>query len=336
MTATILSHAGLDPTVVVGGRVGKIGSNARVGKSDFLVVESDESDGSFLKLSPILAVITNIDHEHLDYYGNFEAVVDSFVDFANRVPFYGADILCLDNEVVQKILPRVSRRTITYGTSAQADLVITGVTPGTERHVFSLEFRGRDLGRFQLQVPGMHNVRDAAAAVAVALELEIAPETIRDGLASYEGVDRRFQKRGEAGGVTLIDDYGHHPTEIRATLETARACGYRRVLVLFQPHRYSRTSMLMDEFGTAFHQADGVFVVDIYAASEEPQPGVTSEALVARIREFGHRSVQYAGTLEQGMEAIAATAGPGDLILTLGAGSVARAGDQLLRLLEER
>jgi len=252
------------------------------------------------------------------------------------VPFYGADILCLDNEVVQKILPRVSRRTITYGTSAQADLVITGVTPGTERHVFSLEFRGRDLGRFQLQVPGMHNVRDAAAAVAVALELEIAPETIRDGLASYEGVDRRFQKRGEAGGVTLIDDYGHHPTEIRATLETARACGYSRVLVLFQPHRYSRTSMLMDEFGTAFHQADGVFVVDIYAASEEPQPGVTSEALVARIREFGHRSVQYAGTLEQGMEAIAATAGPGDLVLTLGAGSVARAGDQLLRLLEER
>jgi len=336
MTATILSHAGLDPTVVVGGRVGKIGSNARVGKSDFLVVESDESDGSFLKLSPILAVITNIDHEHLDHYGTFEAVVDSFVDFANRVPFYGADILCLDNEVVQKILPRVSRRTITYGTSAQADLVITGVTPGTERHVFSLEFRGRDLGRFQLQVPGMHNVRDAAAAVAVALELEIAPETIRDGLASYEGVDRRFQKRGEAGGVTLIDDYGHHPTEIRATLETARACGYSRVLVLFQPHRYSRTSMLMDEFGTAFHQADGVFVVDIYAASEEPQPGVTSEALVARIREFGHRSVQYAGTLEQGMEAIAATAGPGDLVLTLGAGSVARAGDQLLRLLEER
>jgi len=334
MAATILSHAGLDPTVVVGGRVGTMGSNARVGKSDFLVVESDESDGSFLKLSPILAVITNIDREHLDHYGDFEAVVDSFVDFANKVPFYGAGILCLDDVAVQRILPRVARRTITYGTSTQADLVISEAKAEANSQEFSLEFRGRDLGRFCLRVPGMHNILDATAAVAVALELEVDIEKIRAGLAGYEGVDRRFQKRGEAAGVTLIDDYGHHPTEIRATLETARTCGYRRVLVLFQPHRYSRTRLLRDEFGPAFHQADELYLVDIHAASEEPEEGVTAEALAGRIREFGHRAVHYAGTLEQGMEAVAAAAEPGDLILTLGAGSIAHAGDQILRKLE--
>jgi len=335
MVAAILSYAGLDPTVVVGGRVGTMGSNARVGKSDFLVVESDESDGSFLKLAPILAVITNIDREHLDHYGTFEAVVDSFVDFANKVPFYGADILCLDDEVVQRTLPRVTRRTITYGTSAQADLVISDVKHGASAHEFSLHFHGRDLGRFRLRVPGMHNVLDATAAVAVALELEVAPEKVREGLESYEGVDRRFQKRGEVAGVTLIDDYGHHPTEIRATLDTARASGFGRILVLFQPHRYSRTRLLKDEFGRAFHQADAVYIVDIHAASEEPEEGVTAEALAARIREFGHRSVSYAGPLDRGVEAVAAAAKPGDLILTLGAGSIARAWEHLLRVLEE-
>ena len=336
MAAAILSHAGLDPTVVVGGRVGTMGSNARVGHSDFLVVESDESDGSFLKLAPILAVVTNIDREHLDHYGTFEAVVDSFVDFTNKVPFYGAAILCLDDEVVQKMLPRVARRTITYGASAQADLVIGNIDRLEFASEFQLRFRGRDLGRFHLRVPGFHNVLDATAAVAVALELGVDVEKIRSSLREYAGVDRRFQKHGEAGGVTVIDDYGHHPTEVRATLETARDCGFERVLVLFQPHRYSRTKLLMDDFGRAFHQADIVYVVDIYAASEEPLEGVDAPGLVERIRDFGHRSVHHAGPLDDGVKAVLGEAKPGDLILTLGAGSVSRAAARLIEGLEEK
>ncbi len=337
MLATLLSHAGLDPTVVVGGRVGTMGgTNARVGGSDFLVVESDESDGSFLKLAPILAIVTNIDREHLDHYGAFDNVVAAFTDFANSVPFYGAAILCLDDENIQRMLSRVGRRTITYGTSAQADLVVGNQEAGCFSTDFSLHYHGRDLGRFRLNVPGLHNVLNAAAAVAVGLELEIDAEQIRGALAAYAGVDRRFQRRGEAGGVTVIDDYGHHPTEIRATLATARQCGYQRILVLFQPHRYSRTHLLMDEFAGAFHQADSVHVVDIYPASEQPIEGVTAEALAGRIREHGHRSVRYAGSLEEGVSSVAGEARPGDAILTLGAGSIARAGELLLRKLKEK
>jgi len=337
MLATLLSHAGLDPTVVVGGRVGTMGgTNARVGGSDFLVVESDESDGSFLKLAPILAIVTNIDREHLDHYGAFDNVVAAFTDFANSVPFYGAAILCLDDENIQRMLSRVGRRTITYGTSAQADLVVGNQQAGCFSTDFSLHYHGRDLGRFRLNVPGLHNVLNAAAAVAVGLELEIDAAQIRGALAAYAGVDRRFQRRGEAGGVTVIDDYGHHPTEIRATLATARQCGYQRILVLFQPHRYSRTHLLMDEFAGAFHQADSVHVVDIYPASEQPIEGVTAAALAGRIREHGHRSVRYAGSLEEGVSSVAGEARPGDAILTLGAGSIARAGELLLRKLKEK
>ncbi|MCP5112575.1 MAG: UDP-N-acetylmuramate--L-alanine ligase [bacterium] len=335
MAAAILDHAGLDPTVVVGGRVGTMGSNARVGRSDFLVVESDESDGSFLKLAPILAVITNIDREHLDHYGSFEAVVDSFVDFANKIPFYGAAVLCLDDEAVQQMLPRVTRRTITYGTSAQADLVISETGQRAFASEFCLRYRGTDLGRFRLNVPGHHNVLDATAAVAVALELGVEPEKIRAALDEYAGVDRRFQNRGQVAGVTVIDDYGHHPTEVRATLETARQCRFERVLVLFQPHRYSRTQLLMDDFGRAFHHADLVWVTDIYAASEQPIKGVTAEVLVNRIRDFGHRGVFFAGALDDGVEAVLAEARPGDVILTLGAGTVSQVGDKLLKRLRE-
>ena len=337
MTAAILSHAGLDPTVVVGGRVGTMGgSNARMGGSDFLVVESDESDGSFLKLAPILAVVTNIDHEHLDHYGSFDAIVKAFTDFANKIPFYGAVILCLDNVNIQQMLPSIERRTITYGVSAQAELAITGIDPGVTATGFSLRFRGRDLGEFRLNIPGVHNVLNATAAIAIALELEVTPEKIREGLAAYEGVDRRFQIKGKQGGVTVVDDYGHHPTEIRSTLATARQCGYKRILVLFQPHRYSRTQMLMDEFGGAFHQADAVFVTDIYAASETPIAGVTSAELAERIRKFGHRSVSYNGSLESGIEAIVGEAMEGDVIVTLGAGNVSQAGESLLRKLKEK
>jgi UDP-N-acetylmuramate--alanine ligase len=331
MTAAILNHAGLDPTVVVGGRVGAMGgSNARIGHSDFLVVESDESDGSFLKLAPILAIVTNIDREHLDHYPDLEAIEAAFIEFVNRVPFYGACIVCLDDPNVQVILPAIKRRTITYGTTAQADMIATNIGCGHFSSDFEARYRGDDLGHFHLGVPGRHNVLNAMAAAAVAMELEVKPDAIREALAAFSGVDRRFQVRGKERGITVVDDYGHHPTEIRATLDAARQCGFRRVHVLFQPHRYTRTFHLMDEFARSFHQADTVFVTDIYAASENPIEGVTAEALVERIRQFGHRAVEYVGTVDRGADLLFNVAADGDIALTLGAGNVWQAGEKLL------
>ena len=331
MTATMLAYAGLDPTVVVGGRVSTLGgSNARMGKSDFLVVESDESDGSFLKLAPIIAVVTNIDREHLDHYHSIEEIRRAFTEFVNKVPFYGCAILCLDDENVQQVLPAVKRRTVTYGVSAQADLHISGIQVGHMSSEFRLRFRGEDLGVFELKVPGMHNVLNATAAAAVAHELEVPHEKIRAGLAEYRGVERRFQLRGEAAGVTIIDDYGHHPTEIRATLAAARLCRFQRVHVIFQPHRYTRTQHLMDDFARSFHQADTVSLLDIYAASEAPIAGVSSAGLTERLRAFGHREAHLAGTIDKAVEMVAAAARPGDAVVTLGAGNVWQAGDKLL------
>src|SRR4029079_8385900 len=286
MTATILNYAGLDPTVVVGGRVGTMGgSNARVGRSDFLVVESDESDGSFLKLAPIVAVGTNIDREHLDHYPSLDAIQSAFIEFVNKVPFYGAVIVCLDDPNVQGSLPEIRRRTITYGTTSQADIEAIDIGCGHFASDFRLRYRSADLGRFHLGIPGRHNVLNAMAAVAVAMELEVKPDTIREALATFSGVDRRFQVRGREAGITVVDDYGHHPTEIRATLDGARLCGFRRVHVLFQPHRYSRTFHLMDEFARSFHQADSVFVMDIYAASEKPIEGGNAVGLWDRLQQ---------------------------------------------------
>jgi UDP-N-acetylmuramate--alanine ligase len=334
MTAAILNHAGLDPTVVVGGRVGAMGgSNARVGHSDFLVVESDESDGSFLKLSPIIAVVTNIDLEHLDHYPSLEAIEAAFIEFVNKTPFYGACVVCLDDPNVQAILPAMKRRIITYGASTQADMQASDIGCGHFASDFRLRYRGADLGRFHLRIPGRHNVLNAMAAACVALELEVKPDAIREALAAFSGVDRRFQVRGKERGVTVVDDYGHHPTEIRATLDGARLCGFRRIHVLFQPHRYTRTAHLMDEFARAFHQADSVFVMDIYAASEKPIEGITAEALVERIRQFGHRAVEYVGTLPRGVDALYGVAEDNDMALTLGAGNVWQAGEMLLEKL---
>src|SRR5579871_184734 len=335
MTATILNFAGLDPTVVVGGKVGTMGgANARVGRSDFLVVESDESDGSFLKLAPIIAVVTNIDREHLDHYPSLDKIREAFIEFVNKVPFYGAVIVCLDDENVQSVLPAIKRRTITYGTTAQADVQASEIACGPFSGDFRLSYRNHDLGKFHLGIPGRHNVLNAAAAVTTAMELEVKPDTIREALATFNGVDRRFQVRGKERGVTVVDDYGHHPTEIRATLDSARLCGFRRVHVLFQPHRYTRTFHLMDEFARSFHQADSLFVMDIYAASEKPIEGVSAEMLVERIRQFGHRGVEYVGTLDRGVEALWNAARDGDLALTLGAGSVWQAGEKLLARLK--
>jgi UDP-N-acetylmuramate--alanine ligase len=334
MVATVLNHAGLDPTVVVGGRVGTMGgSNARVGKSDFLVVESDESDRSFLKLAPILAAVTNIDREHLDCYSSLEDIRAAFIEFVNKVPFYGAAILCLADENVQSILPAVRRRIITYGRSAQADIEAVDVRCGASASDFRVRFHEQDLGAFHLAVAGEHNVLNALAAVAVALELKVAPDVIRTGLALFTGVDRRLQIRGKERDITVLDDYGHHPTEVRATLAAVRLGGYGHIHVIFQPHRYTRTYHLMDEFARSFMQADHLYVLDIYAASEKPIEGVTAEALVERIRQFGHRGVEYAGTIGQAVAAALKAVEPGDAVLTLGAGNVWQAGDQILAAL---
>jgi len=336
LTATILNHAGLDPTVMVGGRVATMGgSNARVGHSDFLVVESDESDGSFLKLAPILAIVTNIDREHLDHYASLDEIRDAFIEFVNKVPFYGAAIVCLDDDNVKTILPSIRRRTITYGASAQADLEAVEICCGPFASDFSLRYRQANLGRYHLRVPGRHNVLNATAAAAVGLELEVPADQIREGLDTFSGVERRFQIRGQERGITVIDDYGHHPTEIRATLAAARLCGFRRIHVLFQPHRYTRTHYLLDEFGSAFHQADTVLILDIYAASEHPIEGVNAEAVAERIRQFGHRGAAYAGAIDRGVDDLLNVVQEGDLVLTLGAGNVWQAGDLLLARLRQ-
>lgn len=331
IVASIFHAADLDPTVVVGGKVAAMqGSNARVGKSAILVVESDESDGSFLKLAPIVAVVTNIDREHLDHYTSLEGVQKAFTEFVNRVPFYGAAILCMEDENIQQIFPNINRRTITYGRSAQVDLQIENISLGASGSDFSVRRNGGKLGDFHLNVPGIHNVLNSTAAIGVALEMDVPVEKIREGLAAFTGVDRRFSVRGMARGITVVDDYGHHPTEIRATLAAAKLSPYRRVHVLFQPHRFSRTKFLLEEFGTAFHQADDLFLLDIYGASEPSIEGVNSQALVDKIRSYGHRAAHYTPTMDEGVAAITAAAESGDLVITLGAGSVSQAADKIL------
>jgi UDP-N-acetylmuramate--alanine ligase len=332
MVALVLDRGGLDPTMVVGGRLGVLGSGARLGKGEFLVAEADESDRSFLKLTPTLAVVTNIDREHLDTYRDLADIQEAFLGFVNKVPFYGGAVLCLDDPPVQDILPRVERRVVTYGLTHQASVSARDLelTPTGSHYTATLE--GRPLGPVMLTVPGAYNVTNSLAAVAVGLDLDLPFDAIRAGLESFTGVDRRFQVRGEKGGVLVIDDYGHHPTEIRVTLEALRRrAGERRTVVLFQPHRFTRTQALWDDFGRAFHQADVLLLTDIYPASEEPIPGITAEALARAVAEHGHRRVAWAGDLKSATERLAAEAREGDVVLTLGAGSVWTAGEELLR-----
>jgi len=338
MVASVLSAGGLDPTVVVGGRVDALGSNARLGTTQYLVAEADESDRSFLKLSPILAVVTNLDREHMDCYHDMDDVERAFLDFMNRVPFYGAVTACIDNPLLKCILPRARRRVFTYGESQEADYRLQFLPPG-EAPAGALRFArfvvntaDGPLGPFELHVPGRHNVLNATAAVAIARQLEVPAEKIAEGLNHYRGVDRRFQRKGVVRGVTVVDDYGHHPTEIRATLAAARECGHRHIYVIFQPHRYTRTKDLMEEFGSAFNDADSVTILPIYAASEEPIPGITAENLAAKIS--GPR-VQYAADFPAAIAAVAAQACEGDLVMTLGAGSVSQLGPQILTALDK-
>ena len=336
MAAAVLHAAGKDPTVAVGGRVDSMGSNARLGKSSLLLAEADESDGSFLRLAPIVAVITTVDREHLDYYGSYGALIDAFVAFANKVPFYGAVLLGIDDPEVRAILPRIQKPVRTYGTAQDADLVASAITCGREGSRFRLTLRGEDLGWFEVRSLGLHNVNNAVAAVLVGLELGIDTDAVRQGLALFSGVDRRFQMRGREGGVTVIDDYGHHPTEIAATLAAAKMSDYERVLVVFQPHRYTRTATLMDEFAHCFGDCDRLFVVDIYSAGEEPMEGVNAEELTRRIRAAGQQGVQYMASIEDGIEAVAAIAQEGDAVVTLGAGNISQAGPKLLEKLSTR
>src|SRR5271165_5491005 len=341
MVAAVLAAGGLDPTVVVGGRVDAMGSNARLGKSQYLVAEADESDRSFLKLSPILAVVTNIDREHMDCYRNMRAVKRAFLDFMDRVPFYGMVVACNDDPLLRRMLPQIRRRTVTYGTRRGSDFHIklaqSVLSAGDNQPVsrFHVTFKQKALGEFRLHVPGVHNVLNATAAIAVGIGLDIEPEQIRAALESFRGVDRRFQLRGRVAGVSVIDDYGHHPTEVRATLAAARQCGFRKIHVVFQPHRYSRTQLLMEEFTTTFGDADSLFVLDIYAASEKPIEGISGEGLARTIREKGGPEARYVSSVADAASSVAAMAEDGDKILTLGAGSVSQLGPMILERLKE-
>ena len=342
MVAAVLAGGGLDPTVVVGGRVDALGSNARVGKSQYLVAEADESDRSFLKLSPILSVVTNIDREHMDCYRNMRDVKKAFVEFMGRVPFYGMVVACNDDPLLRRVLPSIHRRMMTYGTRRGSDFLIkpenSAISSSGERPInaFHVTYRGKDLGQFQLHVPGLHNVLNATAAIAVGIGLDVNVEQIRNALDNFRGVDRRFQLRGKVAGVSVIDDYGHHPTEIRATLAAAKQCGFAKIHVIFQPHRYTRTRDLMDEFRTAFKDADSLTVLDIYAASEQPIEGISGETLAANISAKGVQSACYAGSFADAIDSVSAMAQDGDMVLTLGAGSVSQLGPLILEKLHTR
>jgi UDP-N-acetylmuramate--alanine ligase len=331
MVASVLAAGGLDPTVVVGGRVDALGSNARLGTTQYLVAEADESDRSFLKLSPILAVVTNLDREHMDCYRDMADVERAFLEFMGRVPFYGAVTACIDNPLLKAILPRARRRVLTYGVAAEADYRLEYLEAVEGRFArFLVHAAGGPMGPFELHVPGRHNVLNATAAVAIAHQLEVPAEKIAEGLGHFRGVDRRFQHRGAANGITVVDDYGHHPTEIRATLAAARECGHKKIHVVFQPHRYTRTLDLMDQFAGAFTDADSVIVLPIYAASEEPIPGVTAERLAEKIT---GQHVEFAADFPAAVAAVTAQTNAGDLILTLGAGNVSQLATLILAAL---
>lgn len=333
MVATVLAAAGLDPTAVVGGKVNVLGSNAKLGRSDLMVVEADESDGSFLKLLPSIAVVTNIDPEHMDHYGTLDALKAAFAEFCNRVPFYGLNVLCLDHPNVQALLPHVEKRVVTYGSAHTADYRLEGVRLDGYSTRFEAFRRDEPLGEFRVRMVGAHNALNALGVIAVAEEMDVPLDTVRTALAEFGGVQRRFTVRGEARGVMVVDDYGHHPTEVRATLSGARRAFGRRLVVAFQPHRYTRTRDLFAEFATSFNDADVLLVTGVYAAGEEPIPGATGEALCEALRAHGHRDVTYVDKRADLAAVIAPRLREGDLVLTLGAGDITQVGPELLTLL---
>lgn len=338
MVATVLGHAGVDPTTVVGGVVETLGSNAKLGKSDWFVTEADESDRSFLMLYPTIAVVTNIDREHMESYKGMDDVMQCFTDFGNKVPFYGANIICLDDPNVQSIIPSLRRRIVTYGFSRQADVSADDIKFNNDfSSTFTVFKRDEKLGEITLPVPGKHNVYNALAATAVALELEVEFEKIAEAFALFKNANRRFQFKGEVNNIRVVDDYGHHPTEILATLEAAKnSSGGRRIVIVFQPHRYTRTQDLMEDFARAFNNADAVYLLDIYPASEKPIEGITAEVLAGKIEEFGHRYVRYVGGINEAAAKVVENLEPNDLVITLGAGSITNLSDEILDLLRSK
>jgi UDP-N-acetylmuramate--alanine ligase len=336
LIATVLAQGGLDPTAVIGGKLNSFGSNAKLGQGELLVAEADESDGSFLKLSPTIAVVTNIDPEHLDHYRGLEEIQAAFLEFINKVPFYGLAVLCLDHENVQALIPRVKKRYVTYGLSGQAHYRAAGMAFSGASASFLAYENERELGPVSLKMPGVHNVCNALAAVAAARELDLDFDTVRKALGSFSGVQRRFQIKGEWGGILLVDDYGHHPAEIKATLSAARSGWERRTVVVFQPHRFTRTRDLLRDFCTAFNQADVLFLLDIYPAGEDPIPGVTAENLYEGIKGHGHKDVTLVPRRAEILDRLLARLRKGDLVVTLGAGDVWKIGEALAEELKNR
>jgi len=328
MIATVLDRAGHDPTVVVGGLLNTIGSNARLGKGEFIVLEADESDRSFLLLSPAIAVVTNIEADHLDQYRDLDDIRTAFLSFINKVPFYGSAVLCLDDPTVQSLIPQIKRRIVTYGTAATADICISDIQLQGLGSTFTIRFNGGSTQRMKLNVPGMHNVLNATAAFAAARDMGIESHIISAALESFRGVDRRFQIKSR-DGVTVIDDYAHHPTEIRATLSAAKSGNFRRIFAIFQPHRYTRTFHLFDDFARAFNLADVVLVLDIYPAGENPIEGITTPALIEKLKSFGHKNAIYAPTFEMIETYVIGNAQAGDAVVVMGAGSVTKLSDTL-------
>jgi UDP-N-acetylmuramate--alanine ligase len=333
MVASILTTGGLDPTVIIGGRLDIWGgSNAKLGQGDILVTESDESDGSFMALSPTIAVVTNIDNEHIDHYGHMDVLRKTFIDVINKVPFYGLSVLCIDDEEIQGVIPDLKKKYVTYGMASQADLRARDIEKQQMGVSFELLWKKKPLGRILVGKPGKHNALNALAAIAVALELEMDMEKIKEGLAHLGGLARRFEIKGERGGVLILDDYGHHPTEIAVTLETARECWpERRLVVVFQPHRYSRTRALYDRFVKSFYHADSLVLAPLYSAGESPLEGVDSEWLLKGIKEHGHRDVVLKDRLSDIPKHLIGFVKPGDVVLTLGAGDVYRVGEELMK-----
>lgn len=336
MVASILGEGGLDPTVVIGGKLKNIGSNAVLGSGDFIVAEADESDGSFLRYSPAIAVVTNIDREHLDFYPDLSAIQSVFLDFIDRIPFYGLAVLCLDNEPLQDLIPKIKKRFTTYGLSTQADLQAKNIVFLGLKTQFDVENNGRHLGRVLLNLPGTHNIYNSLAAIAVGLELNISFEAIRAALESLQGVQRRMEIKAEVGEITVVDDYGHHPTEIKATLKAVGECWpERRRVVVFQPHRYSRTQALFEDFARAFYQSDELLVLPIYAASERPVAGVSAKTLCEAIRAHGHKNAAFFENPESVVEYLKNSVEAGDVVLTLGAGDVYKVGESFAKHLKK-
>jgi len=334
MVANVLASGGLDPTMVIGGKVNALGSHARLGRGELLVAEADESDGSFLRLSPTIVAVTNLDREHLDHYGSMEKIYDSFLEFINKIPFYGVAVLCSDDERLQALFQRIVKRYYTYGLQERdgvaPDFKATDISLKQWGAEFRAHFRGKNLGPFRLAVPGIHNVSNALVAIAIGIELEVPVDLIRKGLAAFTGVERRFHLRGEANDIMVVDDYGHHPTEVKATLAAAKQGWDRRLVVLFQPHRYSRTRDLVNEFAHAFDHADLVFMTEIYAAGEQPIPGVSGAQLAEAVKQAGHQGVTFIEKKESLPDQVLPYLKPGDLVVTLGAGDIWKAGTGLL------